>query len=266
MTINTNIQWTDHTINFWTGCKKVSEGCKNCYMYRDMNRFKKDPEQITPISEKTIKKHLKSAKPGEKIFVNSFSDIFMDEIHSELRNHAFDVIRNHPEFHFQLLTKRPENFEKFLPDDWGTGWKNVWLGVSCENEKQFRVRSQVLCETPAHIRFISAEPLLEYFDMTNLFKSYYNGIDWVILGGESGNNTGLFRYRECQPTWLLDMINDCRKEGVPVFLKQFGTFVSKTHGWKDRHGGTVGEWVDVGVFDSSEIRMFPKKYEKRRIK
>jgi protein gp37 len=251
MAENTKIQWTDHTINFWTGCKKVSDGCKFCYMYRDKERYKLDPSEVIKTKPNTVNKVLKVAKPGDKIFVNSWSDFFIEEADS-WREEAWNIIRSRPDLIWQILTKRPERIEQCLPDDWEKGWDNVWLGVSAENDKNFRVRSQILCEIPATVRFISAEPLLGPIYMENLFLSYYKGIDWVIMGGESGNDNGKYKYRPAELSWFQQIIDDCQLHEVRVFMKQTGTYLAKRHSLSDRHGGNINDFPD-----KMRIRQFP---------
>jgi len=131
-----NISWTDHTVNFWTGCKKVSPGCKFCYMYRDQERWKRDPSEVIRVKDSTIAKTLKDAKPGDKIFTCSWSDFFIEEADG-WRDSAWKIIKNHPQFIWQILTKRPERVAANLPDDWGPhGYENVWLGVTIESDAE----------------------------------------------------------------------------------------------------------------------------------
>jgi protein gp37 len=153
--VNTNIQWAESTVNFWVGCKKISEGCKFCYMYRILEGNKKDPSNIWRTSDSTFYNTLYWKEPT-RIFTNSMSDFFIEEA-DEWRDDAWDVIRRTPQHIWMILTKRPERIKECLPEDWGEGWDNVWLGVTVENQKCFQ-KAKLLSEIPATIRFISAEP------------------------------------------------------------------------------------------------------------
>src|SRR5688500_2786405 len=124
----TKIQWTDATVNFWTGCTKVSDGCKFCYMYRDKERLRKDPKTVLRTSDEIFYKALKW-KDAKRIFTCSWSDFFIKDA-DEWRKDAWDVIRKTQHHQWQILTKRPERIKECLPEDWGGGWDNVWLGVS----------------------------------------------------------------------------------------------------------------------------------------
>lgn len=266
MTIRTNISWTDHTVNFWTGCKKVSSGCKYCYMYRDQERFKKDPTEVLRVSQSTINNHLREAKPGDKIFTCSFSDFFIEEA-DQWREWAWDIIRAHPQFVWQILTKRPERIKQCLPADWGDGWDNVWLGVSVENQEAANLRIPILLSIPAKVRWLSCEPLLEAVDISYIPAPDDDDagasrihpltgrrvdmgrpcretgkIDWVVIGGESGNEIGPYRYRPCEAEWIYNMIIDCLKNDTAVWVKQTGTHLAKAFSCKDRHGADIKEW------------------------
>ena len=252
----TKIEWTDFSINFFTGCTKVSEGCKFCYMYRDQERYGKDPKEVVPVQDKTIQKTLREATPGSKIFVSSWTDFFIEE-GDQYRAAAWDVIRSRPDLIWQILTKRPERIEECLPEDWGDGWPNVWLGVSAENQKRFDERVYQLIMIPAAKRFISVEPIVGKIDLSG-FLCKTEGmlrcpIHWVIVGGESGNDTGNYLYRKSELSWYYKVVNQCKSNGVPVFVKQLGTYLSKYLELSDRHGKLIEEFPE-GI----QIRQFPK--------
>jgi protein gp37 len=164
----TTIEWTDYTWNPWYGCHKVSEGCKNCYMFREMKWHGKDPNIVQ--RSKTFYDPLKWAKTWAldkqpiKVFTCSWSDFFIKEA-DPWRDKAWDIIKRTPNLVYQILTKRPENIETRLPEDWKRGYPNVWLGVSIENQKTANKRLPLLMDTPAVVRFVSCEPLLEYVDL-----------------------------------------------------------------------------------------------------
>lgn len=246
------IQWTDATWNPWHRCVKVSPGCKYCYMFRDKERFKKDPTEVIR-SESNFdapKKWLKSSKLplGSKIFTCSWSDFFIEQA-DPWRKEAWDIIRNTPDYIYQILTKRPERIKQCLPDDWGDeGYPNVWIGVSVESQL-YTERIMFLHEFPAAVKFISAEPLIGPV----MFPGIADVIDWVIIGGESGNQNGKYKYRVCNEGWMYELIGDCNMVDIPVFVKQLGTHLAKELNLKDRHGGNINEWPE-----SLQIREFPK--------
>jgi len=257
------IQWTDATWNPWHGCRKISTGCAYCYMFRDKERYGKDPTQVIksktkfndPLKwQKNMKKH--GAFIGMKIFTCSWSDWFIEEA-DDWRDEAWKIIKDTPEFTYQILTKRPERILECLPDDWGDGYDNVWLGVSAENDDVFRQRMLHLGNVKAKFKFLSAEPLLGQIDVDYVIAHQEpdggDRLDWIIIGGESGNDTGKYRYRPMKIDWLFKIIEDCQYFNVPVFVKQLGTHLSKELQLKDRHGGDMTEWNGL-----IQIREFPK--------
>jgi protein gp37 len=234
-------------------------------MYRDKDRWKKDPTEVVRVNQKTIDKVLGVAKPGDKIFTCSWSDFFIEEA-DEWRDWAWGIIRSRPDLHWQILTKRVDRIEQCLPDDWGDGWDNVWLGFSAENQVTFNERIAWFVNIPAKIRFVSAEPLLGEiwtFPWLNLTVENRSGkpgsaIDWVIIGGESGNETGKYRYRPCEVQWINSLVDQCKAWGVPVFVKQLGTYLAKGHVLKDRHGGDINEFPE-----NLRIRQMPRDFQMR---
>ena len=251
---NSQIQWTDHTWNPWYGCRKVSPGCKYCYAERDMTRYRKDFKAVqrskTQFNAPTKFKY----EQGSKIFTCSWSDFFIEDA-DEWREEAWQIIKYTQSYTYQILTKRPERIHRCLPLDWGHGYQNVWLGVSVESNGQIE-RIKTLSEVPAKVRFLSAEPLLERLELNfNPIHEFgkLNYLDWVIIGGESGNNEGKFKYRNCELDWIEDLVFWCQKFDTPVFVKQLGTHLSKDLGLKDRHGGDINEWPEY-----LQIRQFPK--------
>jgi protein gp37 len=223
MGAETHIQWTDATVNFWMGCKKVSPGCKFCYMYRDMAHYGRDPHAIVRCKDATFYQAMKWKK-ARKIFTCSWSDFFVEQADG-WRADAWKVIRDTPQHIWQILTKRPERIKDHLPTDWGDGYPNVWLGASVESQEYAEKRIPELIGIPAIVRFLSCEPLLGPLDLTNYFEvcsccgvsansldsswrfngicyehkcpdnhpqsGYFNtyaGVNWVISGGESGPN------------------------------------------------------------------------------
>jgi len=252
---NTKIQWTDATVNFWTGCRKVSEGCKFCYMYRDKERYGQNPTKVLRTQANTFNQALKWKEP-KRIFTCSWSDFFIADA-DPWRQEAWDIIRKTPQHSWQILTKRPERIMDCLPPDWGKGWENVWLGTSIESQKYMN-RAHILAGVPAKIRFISAEPLLEEIDLTKHYAlmEYFH---WCIIGGESGNDKGKYLYRKCEVEWIEKIIADLKGTNVEVFVKQMGTYIPKEIGLKDRHGGNWDEWpvnLRIREFPDQKISKF----------
>lgn len=248
MSKKSNIQWTDATWNIARGCTKVDEDCKFCYMYRDsFDSTRYNPLNV--VRTKTVFNLPLRLKEPSKIFTCSLTDFFHEDIDS-YRNEAWDIIRACPQHTFQILTKRPGRITEHLPKDWGEGWKNVWLGTSIGSEKSMHRFYQLPRFTNTK-SFISFEPLhgrIEYdFDLLDAMS-----VDWIIVGGESGNETGKYKYRPCKIEWIEKLVNDFHSCGVAVFVKQLGTYLSKELKMSDRHGGLISEFPT-----HLQIREFP---------
>lgn len=250
MAQQTKIQWTDATVNFWTGCKKVSPGCKFCYMYRDKERYGLDPTAVVRTSDKTFYAALKWKEP-KRIFTCSWSDFFIEEADA-WRHDAWQVIRQTPQHTWQILTKRPERIAACLPQDWGEGYRNVWLGVSVENAANFDKRVPILNGIPAHVRFISMEPLIDFIHISPARYDMLLKVQWLIIGGESGNETGPYRYRPCELEWIRHILWNMPSY-TAAFVKQLGTHLAKQLNLKDRHGADMTEWEDAWL----RFREFP---------
>lgn len=228
----TIIAWTDKTWNPWRGCDKVSPGCAHCYMFTEQRRYGKDPETVART--KTWGDPLKWQREAERlniryrVFTCSWSDWF-HEAADEWRDEAWDVIRRCPNLTFQILTKRSGRILSRLPSDWGDGYPNVWLGVSVENN-QFIHRADDLRCVPAHVRFISAEPLLGPLGMLDLLD-----IDWLIVGGESGPG-----YRPMEVSWARDLRDKAKRNGTAFFFKQSAAL--KTEMGITLDGEIIREW------------------------
>ena len=267
----TKIQWTDHTWNIAVGCSKVDEDCKFCYMYRgSLNNTRYDPKVVRKT--KTVFNLPLKIKEPSKIFTSSLTDVFHPDCDS-FRGEMWDIIRKCPQHTFQILTKRPERIKDHLPDDWGNGWDNVWLGTSVgSQEGQKRITD--LLKVKSQVYFASIEPLHQPVNLKQIIREedghawvdnaltgfkahgaggwYDNKLSWVIVGAESGNETGKYRYRPCKIEWIESIIQDCKENNVPVFVKQLGTHLAKEIGLKDRHGGDISEWPE-----HLQIREFP---------
>lgn len=256
-----SIQWTDVTWNIARGCTKVDEDCKFCYMYRDsFDNTRYDPKQV--VRTKTVFNLPLKIKEPSKIFTCSLTDFFHEEIDS-YRNEAWDIIRKCPQHTFQILTKRPERIAEHLPEDWNIGFKNVWIGTSIGSEKGLKRMYQLMDAFNEYknggrplnkpIAFISFEPLHEAID-ANFDISTLIWFDWIIVGGESGNDTGKYRYRPCELEWIEELVKSFSSCGTSVFVKQLGTYLSKQLKMSDRHGGNIEEFPE-----HLRIREFPIK-------
>lgn len=258
----TAIQWTDVTWNPATGCTKVSEGCKFCYMMRDLGgRFGKDVNgTVTRTKPGTFRKPLQWQSNGVrasdgsplKVFTSSLTDIFHPAI-DEYRNEIWDIIRKCPDLVFQILTKRPERIKEHLPADWGLGWKNVWMGCTIENQENLVKRIAALNTVPARNRFVSFEPLLGPINLHPALGNTGMSIDWAIIGGESGNETGPWGYRPMKLSWVEELLEQLGRYGVAPFVKQMGTHLQKEMDLKTRHGGNISEWPQ-----SIQVRELPQ--------
>lgn len=248
MGAKSNIQWTDLTWNIAVGCTKVDADCKYCYMYRQsLGGTRYEPKKV--VRTKTVfnlplkyKGTVSEVWPGRPlVFTSSLTDFFHPDI-DEFRDEAWDIIRRCPHLIFQILTKRPERIMDHLPADWGDGWENVWLGTSIGSMAGMD-RLYPLLNVPARCRFVSFEPMYERIDLGPGDKMLFlSKIDWAIIGGESGNDSGQYRYRPCETEWIEELATDLAESGVQVFIKQMGTHLAKKLGYKDRHGGDINEW------------------------
>ncbi|MBI3407913.1 MAG: phage Gp37/Gp68 family protein [Planctomycetes bacterium] len=208
------IEWTEATWNPLTGCDKISPGCKNCYAERMAVRLRgmgnekyRNGFELT-MHDDVLEAPLAWKKP-QRIFVNSMSDMFHEEVPPSFILSAFDVMRRAHWHQFQILTKRAERLLDLDPMlDWPA---NVWMGVSVESEK-FRPRIDLLRHTRASVKFLSLEPLLGPLPALDL-----RDIDWVIVGGESGP-----RARAMQVEWVTDLRDQCLRADVAFFFKQWG--------------------------------------------
>ena len=202
------------TWNPVTGCTKVSPGCLNCYAERmtrrlqamGANRYKNGFALQT--HEDALEAPLRWKAP-RKVFVNSMSDLFHKDVSLEFIQRTFDVMNRCPRHQFQILTKRAARLRALAHELMWT--PNIWMGVSVEDQKRAR-RARELAAVPAHIRFLSVEPLLGPIDHLPL-----DGIHWVIVGGESGPGA-----RRMEAEWVDGILRQCRARGVAFFFKQWG--------------------------------------------
>jgi len=211
---NSHIEWTEYTWNPVTGCSKISEGCRNCYALRMANRLQamnnpryKDGFKVT-LHHDLIELPLTWKQP-RRIFVNSMSDLFHQDVPIDFIMKIFDVMGEAHWHTFQILTKRAERLVELAPLlKWPA---NVWQGVSVENINVIN-RIDLLRKVPAHVRFLSIEPLLGPLNDLNL-----KGIHWAIVGGESGPGA-----RPMEQEWVQSIRDQCVEQNVPFFFKQWG--------------------------------------------
>lgn len=216
MGITTLIGWTDHTVNFWQGCNKVSEECRFCYINFPVRRQGLEPFH-GPMRTKNWSAPRRWNKAAElagerhRVFTCSLSDFFHPGADA-WRPEAWKIIRDCRNLDWQILSKRPELIADRLPADWGDGYDNVWLGVTVGTTASMP-RLQRLTEVPARLRFVSAEPLLERLD----FSPHLAAVDWMIVGCESA---GKDKRRPMELDWVRGIRDQCRTQDVPLFFKQ----------------------------------------------
>ena len=248
----TGISWTKHTYNPWHGCQKVSEGCKFCYMMRDKEHYGQDPTKIVR-SKSTFCDPLKWKEPA-LVFTCSWSDFLIKEA-DPWRADAIEVMGRTPHLMYQILTKRIERVHMLPPEM----PENFILGISAENQPNFDHRYPELADAK-YVRgwniFLSLEPLIGPIDIKPMIELLKIKPDWVIVGGESGNDNGKWKYRGCEESWISKIINDCVALEIPVFVKQLGTHISKRLDLKHRAGADDAEWPTP-----LRVRQFPKIFE-----
>lgn len=216
-------------------------------MYRDKERYGKDPKEVIRTQDKTFNAALKWKEP-RKIFTCSWSDFFIEDA-DDWRDEAWDVIRKTPHHTWQILTKRPERVFNCVPDDI-LELKNVWIGVSIESQDQIlrmHYLRHIKEQYPNLTTFISFEPLISRIDIkadVDVYRWIRDSADWAIIGGESGNENGRYRYRPSHIGWYNQLTSDLKEIGKPVFVKQLGTYISKEYKLKDRHAGDISEFPD----------------------
>lgn len=288
MMASSKIEWTDETWNPVSGCEKVSEGCRNCYAETIAHRFwGSRPFREVRCHPERLDAPVHWKKP-RRVFVNSMSDLFHEEVPHEFLFRVFRIMAKCQRHTFQILTKRPKRMLDFCarlayidpgfnghdcgmcsywPNDpakyptYTRPLPNVWLGVSVEDQVTADKRIPILLRTPAAVRWISAEPLLGPVDLTAITVGHENWnaldrreamdaepgspntiLDWVVLGGESGPQA-----RPCNVDWIRSLVQRCRSETIPVFVKQVGSRPWSGPGNHPMHitdpkGGDPSEW------------------------
>lgn len=302
MSTASSIEWTDATWNPVRGCSLVSAGCQNCYAMKQAHRFSgkgKAYEELTELGPQgprwtgkitlvpeALEAPLRWKKP-RRIFVNSMSDLFHEDVPDSFLAQVGDIIQRAQRLGhtFQILTKRPTRMRDYLRKHGRMPLVNAWFGVSVEDQATADERIPILLQTPAAVRFISAEPLLGSVDLLRWLpirpvtvpakfervSGTKSEIDWVILGGESGPGA-----RPCDLAWIRSIKEQCQAAQVPVFVKQLGARPYVDHdldgvhryveasdcgidlpGYvmklKDKKGGDMAEWPQ-----DLRIREFPQ--------
>ena len=222
MSTYSHIEWTEATWNPVTGCTKISPGCAHCYAERLARRLQamgspkyRNGFKVT-LHPETLDQPLHWRKP-RMIFVNSMSDLFHQDVPLDFIRQVFMIMRLAHWHTFQVLTKRAERLAELAPHlEWSD---NIWMGVTVENA-DYVFRIDYLRTVPAHVRFLSLEPLLGPIHNLDL-----RGIDWVIVGGESGPKA-----RKMEKEWVLEIRDRCLEAGVPFFFKQWGGFHRSRNG------------------------------------
>lgn len=232
MALKSTIEWTESTWNPVTGCTKVSPGCANCYAERLALRLKAmgQPNYSNGFDiafhEKALELPLRWKTP-QVIFVNSMSDLFHKDISTDFIKKVFKVMNKASHHRFQLLTKRSDRMLSIARSVIWT--KNIWAGVSVESA-DYLPRMDDLRQMPAAVKFVSMEPLLGLIEDIN-----FENIDWIIAGGESGPGA-----RPLEPDWIRCIRDQCQKNRVPFFFKQWGGTRKKKAG-RELDGKTYSE-------------------------
>lgn len=281
MSTGTKIEWTDATWNPIRGCSRVSEGCRNCYAEKVAARFSgigqayeglavmKNHEarwtgQIRLVREK-LGEPLRWNKP-RRVFVNSMSDLFHEKVGADWLDDIFQIMARCPQHTFQILTKRPSRMRDYM-DRWKpveSTLSNVWLGTSVEDQPTADERIRILLQTPAAVRWISAEPLLGPITLpeeafvcpANEPHQICPCLDWVVVGGESGPGA-----RPMDLEWARSIVLQCQENSVPVFVKQLGRkpFITVPENYVELvspKGGDIWEWpADL------RVREFPEEID-----
>ena len=228
MAENSKIEWTDHTFNPWLGCTKVSPACDHCYAENWAKRtgsatlWQGERRRTRPEYWRQPPKWNAAAREAgsrARVFCASLADVFDNQVPPDWRGDLWALIAATPDLDWLLLTKRPQNILKMLPEDWAEGRANVWLGTTVENRTEAARRLPHLLAAPARKHFLSCEPLLGPLYLPDGSDPRHR-IDWVIAGGESGPNA-----RPTQPEWVQGVRDRCGEIGAAFFFKQWGEWI-----------------------------------------
>lgn len=243
MARKSSIEWTESTWNPVTGCTKISMGCRHCYAERMAKRLQSmgQPNYVNGF-DVTLHPHTLDMplqwKKAQTVFVNSMSDIFHEDVPLSYVKKIFDVMHRAHWHHYQVLTKRSARLAEV--DSVLTWTPNIWMGVTVESDC-YRFRIDHLRATRALIKFLSLEPLLGPLSDLDL-----DGVDWVIVGGESGPKA-----RPMKEQWVTDLRDQCLQASVPFFFKQWGGINKKKAG-RLLQGRTWDELPHIGQAESRE--------------
>jgi len=258
MSLNSHIEWTDATWNPVRGCTKISPGCKHCYAETFAERFRgvKGHPYEQGFDLRLVPGKLAepfSWRSPKLVFVNSMSDLFHPEVPDEYIEAVARVMAAANWHTYQVLTKRANRLHELLNGRlrFAAKAQNIWWGVSVEDKKYGLPRISALRQTPARVRFLSVEPLLEDLGTMNL-----SGIDWVIVGGESGHGA-----RPMAKEWVISIREQCRAAHVKFFFKQWGGVRKKRNG-RELDGRTYDEYpqrIAAEIPDRSSCTEFAAK-------
>ena len=245
----TSIEWTDATWNPVAGCTVLTAGCTNCYAMRMAARLEAmGTEKYRGLTRKSGRRSVWTGKirldeksldaprtwsKSRRVFVNSMSDLFHDDVPIEFIGRVWAVMKETPRHTYQILTKRPERMAQVLAYPSFEVLPNVWLGTSIEDGRVLD-RLNAIRQVPAAIRFVSLEPLIG-----SVAEGDLTGINWAIVGGESGP-----RAREMKPEWVDEIEAMCRRTGTAFFFKQWGGKNKKAAG-RILNGKTYDEMPDL---------------------
>jgi protein gp37 len=238
----TGIEWTEATWNPVVGCTHISPGCDHCYAAREASgRLRGIPVyaglavggrftgEVRCLPER-LDQPLRWRKP-RRIFVNSMSDLFHQDVPADFICQVWEVMGQATQHTFQVLTKRPQRMAPMLALNVPDPWPNVWAGTSIESDR-YTFRASYLRDTPAAKRWLSIEPLIGPLPSLDL-----TGIDWVVVGGESGPGA-----RPMDLDWARWIRDHCESAGVPFFMKQLGAVVARENGMSDQAGHLITEF------------------------
>ena len=250
MAVKSSIEWTDATWNPVRGCTKISPGCKHCYAETFAERFRgvrghpyEQGFDLRIVAEK-LNEPLRWRSP-KRVFVNSMSDLFQEGVPTEYIAAVGRVMQRANWHTYQVLTKRHERMRDLLSGklNWLARIPHVWFGVSVEDREYGLPRVECLRSTPARVRFLSVEPLLE-----DLGRFDLSGIHWVIVGGESGAGA-----RRMDQSWILSILKQCREQSIPFFFKQWGG-TQKAKAGRELNGRTYDE-LPLSSASSNQVAM-----------
>lgn len=286
MAENSKIEWTDHTTNFWWGCEKVSQGCKNCYAETFSKRVGRNIWGPAATTERwrtkspwhnILKWDRKAGELGirQRVFVQSMSDFFEDHPQVEpWRQEAISILEGVKNLDILLLTKRIDRVRSVVPDSWMYEWpSHIWMGTSVEDQETANYRIPFLIDLPAPIRWLSMEPLLDPVDLVTRGQHQPDGencavcggidhqafecmnrydwlsrLSWIIVGGESGHGA-----RPMNPVWARALRDQCQETGIAFHFKQWGAWSSD--------GVKLGKKQSGRILDGRTWDEFPKPTE-----